>query len=412
LKKILLKIRLLTLASGTGAAAGSVAALFITSLNFVTQIFVSNKYFLFGLPLAGFLIGWSFTRFGQGVHRGLSLIMEEIHEPSRRIPLRLTPMIFVGTLLTHIVGGSSGREGTVVQMGGGLADALGRIFRVPITERKSLLIAGMAAGFGTAVGAPWAGVVFGLEVLTVGRLRFFAALECLIAVLTGSFVFSIWGVQHTNYFVPQIPLLNRFVIEGSANAGLSLDIYSLGQFISALFIAALAFGLCARFFVWLIHGLEMRVHRWIVNPSYRPMLGGVALLVLFSVEGSFRYCGLGLEVIQDSLKHTASFIDPILKFIFTSITLAFGFKGGEFIPLVFIGSTLGSALGPILHLDSGFLAALGFAATFGAAANVPIACTVMAIELFGAPIAPFAALVGFVSYLCSGSAGIYKGQRS
>jgi H+/Cl- antiporter ClcA len=394
------KIKLLIISAGVGVVAGSASAFFIESLELVSEIFASNQNLIFALPFVGLAIGWFYSRFGHGVQGGLSLLLDEIHTPTRAIPLRLAPMILGGTLLTHLAGGSAGREGAAVQMGGALADSLGRFFRIHMMERKSLLVAGMAAGFGTAVGAPWAGVIFGLEVLTIGKLHLVPVFECLIAVFTGSIVFTLWGAHHTIYQIPQVPDMG------------SLNLLGIGTLVVSLVAAAVAFGFCARAFVGFTHGLEKKLQGWITHSTSRGFVGGVVLLILFKLEGSFRFCGLGIDVIQESLSRSVSFLDPLLKFFLTAITLAFGFKGGEFIPLVFVGSTLGSALGPILHLDPGFLAALGLAATFGAAANVPIACTVMAVEIFGLPIAPYAGLVGFVSYLCSGSSSIYKGQRA
>lgn len=326
----------------------------------------------------------------------MSLIVDEVHHPQKPIPGRMAPLIFVGTLLTHLVGGSAGREGTAVQMGASLSAALGQWLRVSLAERKILMVAGMASGFATAVGAPWAGFLFGLEVLTVGQLHFFAFLECLIAVGAGTLAFSAWGAEHTHYFIPQIP---------------SLNLTSLWPLLGPLLAAGLAFGLLARVFIGGTHGLEKALHRWLPNPIYRPAVGGILLAALFWIEGTFRYCGLGIEVIQESLRTSVSLRDSLFKLLFTTLTLAFGFKGGEFIPLVFMGSTLGSALAPGLGVDPGFVAALGMAATFGAAGKIPLTCWLLAIEMFGLPIAPYAAIVGITSYWCSGKSSIYKTQK-
>lgn len=375
-----------------GLLAGTAAAVFLLTLDWATRFRLEHPGIIWALPLAGLFIGGIYHHFGKDVAAGNNLILDEIHDPKKVIPFHMAPFILLGTIVTHLFGGSAGREGTAVQMGASLSDQLSRFFRIGPEGRKVLLTAGAGAGFGAAIGAPWAGVIFGMEVLSVGRLRLSAWLECIIASFVGFYTAVILGAPHSVYPVPDIPGFH----------------FSLLLYVAA---AGILFGLAANAFSRSTHLVERAANRWIAYPPLKPFFGGLILVALFYLEGSYRYAGLGIPYIQEALSSPASFKDPLLKSVFTSLTVGTGFKGGEFIPLVFIGTTLGSALALILPVSFGFLGALGFAAVFGGAANTPIACTLMAMEMFGARIGPYALLACFVSYYFSGHRGIYRSQR-
>ncbi len=325
--------------------------------------------------------------------QGHNLILDEIHDPKNVVPFKMAPFILFGTIVTHLFGGSAGREGTAVQMGASLSDQLSRFFKMELKERKILLVAGAGAGFGAAIGAPWAGVVFGMEVISIGRIRLFAWFECLVASFVGYFTTLFLGAPHTSYPRFQIP---------------SFD------FKTVIFVifAGILFGFSSKLFTLVAHFIE-RIHsRFISYPPLKPFLAGVLLVILFYVEGSYRYAGLGIPYIQEALKLPAHFRDPLLKGFFTTLTVGSGFKGGEFIPLVFIGTTLGSALSIFIPVSFQLLGALGFAAVFAGAANTPIACSIMAMEIFGLKIGPYAFIACFASYYFSGHHGIYKSQKT
>ncbi|MBS1983216.1 MAG: chloride channel protein [Bdellovibrionales bacterium] len=375
-----------------GVLAGTAAAVFLLSLDWATRFRVAHPELIWALPLGGLFVGLIYHHFGKDISAGNNLILDEIHDPKRILPFRMAPFVLLGTLVTHFFGGSAGREGTAVQMGASLSDQLTRFFRIGPEERKVLLTAGAGAGFGAAIGAPWAGVIFGMEVLNVGRLKLFAWFECLVASFVGFHTAKILHAPHSVYPSIQVP-------------GWELRTFAF------LAPAGIVFGLAAKAFAASTHVVERSVNRWISYPPFKPFLGGLLVAVLFYLEGSYRYAGLGIPYIQEALTKAASFKEPLLKSVFTSLTLGPGFKGGEFVPLVFIGTTLGSALSMILPVSSTLLAAVGFAAVFGAAANTPLACTLMAMEIFGGRIAPFAFVGCLVSYYFSGHHGIYKSQR-
>lgn len=304
----------------------------------------------------------------------------------------MAPLVLGGTLLTHLCGGSAGREGTAVQMGASLSDQLSRFFDIEINERKILLAAGAGAGFGAAIGTPWAGVIFGMEVLNVGRLRLFAWFECAVASFIGYYTTIFMQAPHSRF--PKY-----------AHDGFSLK---------ALFwvaIAGIAFGQAAKFFTQLTHFIEKINAKFISYPPLKPFCGGLILVGLFYLEGSYRYVGLGIPFIKEALSSPDTIRDPLFKMFFTAITIGSGFKGGEFVPLVFIGTTLGSALSRLIPISFQLLASIGFAAVFAGASNTPIACSIMAIEIFGAAIGPYAIVGCFVSYYFSSHHGIYKSQR-
>ncbi|MFV3409380.1 voltage-gated chloride channel family protein [Bdellovibrio bacteriovorus] len=386
------QIRRILLSAAVGVMAGMAAAVFLIALNAATLLRESYPWLIWLLPAAGAVIGYAYYKYGQGTDKGTGLILEQIHDPSNIIPFRMAPMVLLGTVLTHLFGGSAGREGTAVQMGASLADQLNRFFKMSPEDRKALLIAGAGAGFSAAIGAPLAGALFGLEVIQVGRLRLFALAECLVASFVAYYVCRLLGAPHS-VFGP--------VGDVSFNA--------LG--FVAVVGAGLVFGLAANIFMRFTHWIERCQKRYIRHPAFRPVVGGVLLVILYQLEGSFRFVGLGIPVIQDYFSQSAAFLDPVYKTLFTGLTVGSGFKGGEFIPLVFIGSGLGSALSVVLPVSVSLLAALGFAAVFGAAANTPLACAVMACEIFGWHIAPYAFLACLVAYFVSGHLGIYKNQK-
>lgn len=384
--------RWIFLAALTGTLAGLSAFVFLFLLDWATTMRLQNPLLIWGLPVAGLGIGWLYHRVGRDVAGGHALILDEIHEPQKWIPLSIVPLILFSTVVTHLFGGSAGREGTVVQMGAALSEKVSRLFRVPLLERKILLMAGMGAGFGAAIGTPWAGAIFGLEVIAVGSLSSFAWLECLVAAWVAYGVTIFLNAPHSRLPLLEIPALELSTLLWVAVAGM-------------------IFGLAARTFVTVTHAVEWAFNKSIGFAPLKPFFGGIALVALYALEGSDRFAGLGFPLIQQALQSPAGFDLPILKGVFTALTVGTGFKGGEFVPLVFIGTTLGSALSAILPVSFSLLAALGFAAVFGGAANTPLACTIMVMEIFGYRIGPFALVACCMSYCLSGPYGLYQSQR-
>ncbi|HEY4093280.1 MAG TPA: voltage-gated chloride channel family protein [Luteibacter sp.] len=372
--------------------AGTASAFFLLALEWATATREAQPWMVGLLPLAGFVVGWAYDRVGKPVEAGNNLIIDEIHDPKRVIPRRMVPLVFIGTIVSHLFGASVGREGTAVQMGGALADQLTGLFRLRHDERRILLMVGMSGGFAAVFGTPLAGALFGLEVLAIGRLRYDALFPCVIAAIVAHQVCLAWGVHHTVYGIDQVSAVTFTTV-------------------LSVIMAGFAFGLVGLLFATVTHAIGGWMKRRIPYAPFRPLLGGAVIALSVAVLHTERYIGLGIPTIVAAFQHPLAPWDFAGKFTYTVASLASGFKGGEVTPLFYIGATLGNALAPLLHLPVAMLAGLGFVAVFAGAANVPLACTVMAIELFGPAIAPFAAIACVASYMFSGHTGIYHAQR-
>jgi H+/Cl- antiporter ClcA len=401
-----LRPKLIALVVLMSAIVGSACAFFLWSLEVVTRVRFDHPWLLWLLPVAGMAVAWLYHRHGGNSDGGNNLILDRIHDPGGGVPRRMAPLVLLGTLVTHLFGGSAGREGTAVQMGGSIASAVARYFRLDADQLPVLLMAGVAAGFGAVFGTPLAGAVFSVEVVVIGRPKLWALPVCLLAAYAGDLTCRASGVGHSHYHIDGIagPLTAGF-----GNAGM------LGK----VLLAAVAFGLAGWLFAALCHRLSAGLKRWIPNPVWRPAVGGTAVIALFLIAGRADYLGLGVwspdpgavtltSLFESSEIHSWAWA---WKLVFTAVTVSSGFKGGEVTPLFFIGAALGNALAGVLGAPPELFAGLGMVAIFAGASNTPLASTLMGIELFGIDYALPVALACGVAFLCSGHAGIYRSQR-
>lgn len=387
---------------------GTLVALFLWLLDLATTTRWEHLWLIFLLPLAGLLITFLYRTIGKNTDAGNNLILEEIHKPGGGIPARMTPLILFSTIVTHLFGGSAGREGTAVQMGGSISSIFSKWYNLKHKEKRILLMCGMAAGFGAVFGTPVAGAVFAMEVLSSGRIKYEALVPCLVASVLADITCSAYGIHHTRYaitVVKDIPHSFPFI---------SFDLILLLKVI----VAGVVFGLTGLLFAKTTHGLKDLSIKYIRNGYLTPILGGALIIILCYALGTFDYLGLGvthptggvsiLNAFQPGGSETFSWF---WKLLFTAITLSTGFKGGEVTPLFFIGATLGNTLAMISGSPVDLFAGLGFIAIFAGATNTPLACTLMGVELFGSNNILYYAVVCFTAYYFSGHAGIYGSQR-
>jgi len=417
-----------------GVAAGLASAVFLWSLELVTQLHWEHPGLLFLLPLAGLLSGGVYALIGGRADGGTELILEELRTPAAGVPGRMAPLVLGGTLITHLCGGSAGREGTAVQMGGSLAALLARWLRVPAADLPLLLASGLAGGFGAVFGTPLAGAVFAVELSTRGhrpepaRTGFRklsrllpSLLLCLLTAVVANAAVELLGVAHTQY-----PIAG-FGANGDG-AGRRFLAVSLGDgllFAARAGLAGVAFGLAARLFTSFRNAIRRFLKRHVPSVWLRPVFGG-ALVVLLAVQtGDSSSLGLGVEAspyrpgdvcIRSCLKaDPVDLLSWFWKLLFTAVTVGSGFRGGEVTPLFFVGAALGNVLAGPLAMPPGLLAAMGFAAVFAGAARTPFACTLLAFEVF-VPANPDLLSLSFlgstaicclVAARCSGAVSIY-----
>ncbi|WP_423147356.1 voltage-gated chloride channel family protein [Rubrolithibacter danxiaensis] len=389
---------------------GSMIALFLWLLHQAIYYRFQHTWLLYLLPLAGIGIHFIYKAIGKSSEKGNNLIVEEIHEPGAGIPKRMGPIVLFTTVITHLFGGSAGREGTAVQIGGSIAGMFGSWYKLNQSDTRLILTAGVAAGFGAVFGTPLTGAIFAMEVLTIGQIKYQALFPCLIASIIGDLTVSAWGIHHTAYHIDVLPLTSHLF-----SPYFSLDIFLLVKII----FASIAFGLASYLFAELAHLLKnlflnLFKKKWLI-----PVCGGLLIIGLTFLLGKPDYLSLGIDAeypgavtipsaFQAGGAHTWSWF---WKTIYTTITLSTGFKGGEVTPLFYIGATLGNTLSGLLNAPVSLFAALGFIAVFAGATNTPLACTIMGIELFGGEHALFFAVSCFTAYLFSGHSGIYSSHK-
>ncbi|WP_411829428.1 voltage-gated chloride channel family protein [Paenibacillus alginolyticus] len=375
-----------------GILSGSASALFLASLDYATEQRLNYPWLLFLLPFGGAFMSFLYLKYGKNAGKGNNLILEQIQQGQETIPFRMAPLVLLGTFLTHLFGGSAGREGTAVQMGGSFSELIGKVFRVDESDRKILLMCGISSGFGSVFGTPLAGTIFGIEVIAIGLVSYQAIIPCFIASFVGNVVTTVWGIHHIHYHMGEVPSLTAMVV-------------------MKVVIASVLFGLASILFSELTHWLKKMFAKLFKNPVIKTFIGGVIIIVLVYIFGTRDYLGLGIPLLQESFEHPVAHLAFLWKTLFTALTLGAGYQGGEVTPLFVIGGTLGNSLASILHISAPFLAGLGLIAVFSGATNTPIACFIMGIELFGAESALYIFMACIISYMFSGHTGIYTSQQ-
>ena len=373
-----------------GVSIGTAAALFLTSLDFVTNWRESHLWIIYSLPVIGFMIGALYYYVGDDAKKGNNLLLEEHNNPATKIPFKLAPLVFIGTILTHLAGGSAGREGTAVQMGGAIADQFTGVFKFNDTQRKTVLILGISAGFAAVFGTPLAGAIFALEIMLFKNIRIADIIPSIAAAYIAHFTCLAWHIHHTSYSISMVPNLNAITIVST-------------------FLAGLFFGLTA-----LLFSRTNEVWGWIFSKikyePLRPFVGGIIIVAAITLLGTTKYIGLGIPTITEAFNNPSGHYDFIIKLLLTTFTLSAGFKGGEVTPLFFIGATLGNILVLFIPLPMALLAGMGFVAVFAGATHCALASIALGFEMFGMGAGMYIGLASIVAYFSSGSKGIYSAQ--
>jgi H+/Cl- antiporter ClcA len=402
-------LRTTTLIFPVAVTTGLLVAFFLWLLDIATATRWQHIWLIFLLPVAGILINWLYQFAGKNIVAGNNLIIDEIHQTGGGVPARMTPLILFTTIITHLFGGSAGREGTAVQMGGSLAALFARWYKLHHDKKRILLMCGMAAGFSAVFGTPVAGAIFAMEVLTIGRIKYDALLPCLFASIIAHIVCTSVGIQHTIYSIAYIDAGARLL------PFINFDLLLLGK----VAIAGVFFGLVSYAFSLLTATIKTTSGRYIPIKWLIPVVGAVLIVGISYTIGSFDYLGLGVtnphkngvSIVSSFSAGGAGYFSWFWKLLLTAITLGMGFKGGEVTPLFFIGATLGNILATLTGSPIDLFAGLGFIAVFAGATNTPLACTLMGSELFGSQNIIYYAVACFIAYYFSGHTGIYTSQR-
>jgi H+/Cl- antiporter ClcA len=369
---------------------GTTTAFFLYTLDIATTFRETHFWIIYTLPLTGLFIGYMYHHYGENANKGNNAIIDAHHIKHQSIPLKMAPLVYIGTILTHLSGGSAGREGTAVQMGSAISSLFSKWFKLNQEENKTIIIMGVSAGFAAVFGTPWAGAVFALEIMGFKFIRWQSILPSIAVALMAHYICLSWPIQHSMYFVDSIPDLN-----------FSLSIWSI--------LAGTLFGLTALLFSLSNHLWENIFNKIHYKPL-RPLIGGLVIVVVVLLLGTTEFIGLGIPEIRNAFSAPAGHYDFIIKLLLTSFTLSVGFKGGEVTPLFFIGATLGSTLILFIPIPFALLASMGFVAVFAGATHCVIASIILGIELFGAKAGMYIGIASIAAYFSSGTNGIYSAK--
>lgn len=375
----------------TGGIGGGLGAAFHYAINYATEVRETYGFLYWLLPVGGLVIAFLYRVTKLSGYADTNLIINSVRDDGR-VPILLAPVIFLSTVITHLFGGSAGREGAALQLGGCIGSCIGRVVKLNEKDMHLAVMCGMSGLFSALFGTPLTATIFAMEVISVGIIYYSAFLPCIVSALTAYGVTLLCGLSPTAYplsAIPEMHVVNFLLV---AVIGIAAAVVSMGFCIS----------------LNQVHKLAVRFFK---NEYLRVIVGGTVIVLLTLLIGT-RYNGLGGEVIVAAIgKGEALPYDFLLKMLFTVITIGFGYKGGEIIPTFFIGATMGAVLGSLIGLPAQFSAAVGLVALFCGVVNCPIASLVLSVELFGSEGLLFFAVAICLSYMLSGYYSLYSGQK-
>ncbi len=373
-----------------GSVCGMVGAAFHHAIDYVTEFRGQHDIMVYLMPLGGIVIVFLYRIAGLGYEPGTNTILQSVRQ-QERVPVKLAPTIFLTTIITHLVGGSSGREGAALQIGGSLATAFGRLVKADKKEMSILVMCGMSAVFAALFGTPLTATIFSMEVVSVGTFYYAAFVPCLCSALVAYFTAQVLGCHSVTYVVEEIMIMDAHNF-----------VYLLGL--------SICIALFSIVFIVMMHRTGSFFKKHFANPYIRVVIGSVLLMVLVFIFGK-DYLGAGMNIVDQAIYEQVRPYDFILKAVFTAITIGCGFKGGEIVPTFFIGATLGYTASGFLCIDPHLGAALGMVGMFCCVVNSPITSLILAVEIFGsANLLPFAIVIAFCNVF-SGYFSLYHAQK-
>lgn len=375
----------------TGAIGGATGGIFRFCVDLVTDVRMNNEYLIYFLPLAGLVIVFLYKITKLSQNADTNLVIESVRSEDK-VPVRLAPVIFFSTVVTHLFGGSAGREGAALQLGGCIGEQVGDLFKLDEKDMHICVLCGMSGLFSALFGTPLTAAIFAMEVISVGIFYYSALVPCLVSSIVSYSITRLMGLSPVSFKLPAVGDIDMWSVIKAACIGIGCAVLSI------VFCLALRWS-------------KKYSAKLLKNEYLRVAVGGVIIVLLTLLLGT-RYCGVGEDVIHSVMNYgDVRWFDPLLKIIFTAITIGFGFKGGEIVPTLFIGATFGAVLAQLLSLDPTLAAAIAMVAMFCAVVNCPMASLALSIEIFsGGSILMFAVALA-VSFMLSGYYGLYSGQK-
>ncbi|MBQ8278428.1 MAG: chloride channel protein [Roseburia sp.] len=390
-KNALTSIKWVIFAAISGTVIGSISTMFHFAISIATMVREKNTWILFLLPIGGLIIVRCYRLVKDDKELSTNSVLSAIHS-NEKLPLKMAPLIFVSTVITHLFGGSAGREGAALQLGGSIGNGLGQLFRFNDNDKHIMIMCGMSAAFSALFGTPMAAAIFSMEVISVGIMQYSALVPCVIASLSAFSVAQAFGVGQEQFLVEIVP---------------NFTILSAGKVtIVAVLCAVLSIAFCV-----LLHQTEHLYKKLFKNPYLRVFVGGCLIIVLTLLVGDQTYNGTGMHVIEEAMEGHVVPYAFLLKMIFTAVTIGAGYKGGEIVPSFFIGATFGCLFGNMIGFAPDLCAAVGMTSLFCGVTNCPITSLLISFELFGYEGMPYYLLAVAFSYMLSGYYGLYSSQR-
>lgn len=388
---VLASLKWVSLALVVGAVCGAAGGAFRYAIEAVTEFRLNNFGIIFFLPLGALAITFVYRLLRQDNIDGTNFVISSIRKDGG-VPFRMAPAIMFGTVATHFLGGSAGREGAALQLGGSLGSTLGRLFRLDQKDRQVMVLSGMAAVFSALFGTPLTAVIFVMEVISVGIIHYSALVPCIVASVASFYLTSLAGLEPEKFHVREIPQLDWKPLLLSFAMGIACAVMSI-------------------VFCLAIEKTRESAKKLVKNDYLRAAIGGTVILLLTLATGTTDYNGVGSHVIEKAISDGQAAPEAfVLKLLFTAVTLAVGFRGGEIVPTFFVGATFGCVFGGLIGLNPSFAAALGLVGLFCGVTNSPIASLILSVELFGAEGLPYFAIVCALSFMLSGYFSLYKSQ--